>query len=177
VLSFAIVLAIGFLLIVSLLISAVLASLHMYLDERLAEPALLWEVLDLGISLGVSTLFIALLFKYLPDAEVQWRDAWFGGFITALLVTVGKHVIGLYLGQTTLASSFGAAGSVVIFMVWVYYVSLILLFGAEITQAVACQRGLAVMPREHAVVVPDAGVNDSVDAPRGARVSAGGSPH
>ena len=149
-LSFAIVLVIGFLLMVSLLTSAVLGSLHMYLDQRMAAAAIFWQVLDLAMSFGVSTVLIALMFRYLPDAEVPWRDTWLGGFITAILVTVGKHIIGQYLGQTTIASSFGAAGSVVIFMVWVYYVALILLFGAEVTQVVASRRGERVAPSEHA---------------------------
>jgi membrane protein len=149
-LSFAIVLVIGFLLMVSLLTSAVLGSLHTYLDQRMAGGGIFWQLLDLAMSFGLSTLLIALMFRYLPDAQVPWRDTWLGGFITAILVTVGKHVIGQYLGQASIASSFGAAGSVVIFMVWVYYVALILLFGAEVTQAVACRRGARVAPSEHA---------------------------
>jgi membrane protein len=149
-LSFAIVLVIGFLLMVSLVTSAVLSSLHAYLDQRMAGAAIFWQLLDLVMSFGVSTVLIAFMFRYLPDAEVPWRDTWLGGFITAILVTVGKHVIGQYLGQATIASSFGAAGSAVIFMVWVYYVALILLFGAEVTQAVAWQRGSRVTPSEHA---------------------------
>jgi membrane protein len=149
-LSFAIVLVIGFLLMVSLLTSAVLASLHMYLDEHLAGAAIFWKLLDLAMAFGLAVLLIALMFRYLPDAEIPWRDTWLGGFITAMLFTVGKVVIGQYLGQTSIASSFGAAASVVIFMVWVYYVALILLFGAEITQAVAWQRGSRVTPSEHA---------------------------
>ena len=152
-LSFAIVLVIGFLLMVSLLISAVLGSLHSYLDLSMSTAAIVWQLLDLAMSFGLSTVLIALMFRYLPDAEVPWRDTWFGGFVTAILVTIGKHIIGRYLGQTTIASSFGAAGSVVIFMVWVYYVALILLFGAELTQAVACQRGEIVTPSEHAEAV------------------------
>ena len=152
-LSFAIVLVIGFLLMVSLLISAVLGSLHAYLDLRVASAAVFWQLLDLAMSFGLSTVLIALMFRYLPDADVPWHDAWLGGLVTAILVTIGKHIIGQYLGQTTVASSFGAAGSVVIFMVWVYYVALILLFGAEITQAVACQRGEIVTPSEHAETV------------------------
>jgi len=152
-LSFAIVLVIGFLLMVSLLISAVLGSLHAYLDLLVASAAVFWQLLDLAMSFGLSTVLIALMFRYLPDADVPWHDAWLGGLVTAILVTIGKHIIGQYLGQTTVASSFGAAGSVVIFMVWVYYVALILLFGAEITQAVACQRGEIVTPSEHAEAV------------------------
>jgi membrane protein len=149
-LSFAIVLVIGFLLMVSLLMSAIFGSLHMYLDQRMAGGAIFWQLLDLAMSFGLATLLIALMFRYLPDADVPWRDTWLGGFITAVLVTVGKHVIGQYLGQASIASSFGAAGSVVVFMVWVYYVALILLLGAEITQAVACQRGERIAPSEHA---------------------------
>ena len=150
VLSFALVLALGFLLMVSLVISAVLGTLHTYLDARLESAALFWQALDLGISFGLSCLLIALMFKYLPDREIQWRDTWLGAVITSGLFIVGKHAIGVYLGQTTVASSFGAAGSVVVFMIWVYYAALILLFGAEITQAVADRRGAAVPPSEHA---------------------------
>jgi membrane protein len=95
-------------------------------------------------------VLIAAMFKYLPDAKIAWRDCWLGALVTALLFVVGKHLIGFYLGQTTVASSFGAAGSVVVFMIWVYYAALILLFGAEITQAVSEQRGAVVEPSEHA---------------------------
>jgi membrane protein len=140
-LSFALVLSLGFLLMVSLVISAVLASVHTYLDERMADSALAWSALEMAVSFGVSTALIALIFKYLPDTEVEWRDSWIGAVVTAVLFTIGKEVIGLYLGQTTIASSFGAAGSVVVFMIWVYYAGLILLFGAEVTQAVASVRG------------------------------------
>jgi membrane protein len=150
ILSFALVLAIGFLLMVSLLISALLGALHTYLDERLSGATFFWSALDLAITFAFSAVLIAAMFKYLPDAKIAWRDSWPGAFVTALLFVIGKHLIGLYLGQTTIASSFGAAGSVVVFMVWVYYAALILLFGAEITQAVADQRGAVVLPSEHA---------------------------
>src|SRR5688500_6907996 len=139
---------------VSLVISAVLGALHMYLDTRLASAALFWSGLDLAISFTLATVLIAMMFKYLPDAEIEWRDTWQGALLTAALFIVGKHVIGLYLGQMTVASSFGAAGSVVIFMVWVYYAGLILLFGAEITQAVAARRGAIVIPTENAKPAP-----------------------
>jgi membrane protein len=132
----------------------VLGALHMYLDTRLAYAALFWNGLDLVISFTLATLLIAMLFKYLPDAEIEWRDTWLGALITAALFIVGKQVIGLYLGQTTIASSFGAAASVVIFMIWVYYAALILLFGAEITQAVSERRGAVVVPTENAKPAP-----------------------
>jgi len=150
ILSFALVLSVGFLLMVSLVISAVLGALHMYLDARVAEAAFFWSGLDLAISFTLATVLIALLFKYLPDAEIETRDTWLGAMITAALFIVGKQAIGLYLGQTTVASSFGAAASVVIFMIWVYYASVILLFGAEITQAVAARRGAIIIPTENA---------------------------
>jgi membrane protein len=154
ILSFALVLSLGFLLMVSLVISAVLGTLHIYLDARVASAALFWSGLDLAISFTLATVLIAMMFKYLPDAEIEWRDTWQGALITAGLFIVGKQLIGLYLGQTTVASSFGAAASVVIFMIWVYYAGLILLFGAEITQAVSARRGAIVVPTENAKAAP-----------------------
>lgn len=154
ILSFALVLSVGFLLMVSLVISAVLGALHKYLDERLAAAAFFWSGLDLLISFALATVLIVMLFKYLPDAEIEWRDTWLGALITAALFIFGKHLIGLYLGQTTVASSFGAAASVVIFMLWVYYAAVILLFGAELTQAVAARRGAIVVPTENAKPAP-----------------------
>jgi membrane protein len=159
-LSFALVLSVGFLLMVSLLISAVLGTLRSYFDTRLVDVAFFWSGLDLIISFALATALIAMMFKYLPDAEIDWRDTWLGALLTAALFILGKHVIGLYLGQATVASSFGAAASVVIFMIWVYYASLILLFGAEITQAVAARRGALVLPTENAKPAP-APVNPS----------------
>lgn len=149
-LSFALVLSIGFLLMVSLVVSALLGALHGYLDYHLAAAKLFWSALDLAVSLAFAVVLIAAMFKYLPDAKIEWRDSWLGALVTSVLFVVGKHLIGFYLGQTTVASSFGAAGSVVVFMIWVYYASLILLFGAEITQAVAQRRGAAVEASEHA---------------------------
>ena len=154
ILSFALVLSVGFLLMVSLVISAVLGTLHTYLDARLADAAVFWSGLDLFISFTLATGLIAMMFKYLPDAEIEWRDTWLGALITAALFILGKRVLGFYLGQTTIASSFGAAASVVIFMIWVYYASLILLFGAEITQAVAARRGAIVVPTQNAKPAP-----------------------
>lgn len=149
-LSFALVVSLGFLLMVSLVASAVLAALHDYVSPTGAATAALWEILNVAVSFALATLLIALMFKYLPDAEIEWRDTWLGAFITALLFSLGKGAIGLYLGQATVASSFGAAASVVVFMIWVYYASLIILFGAEITHAVAERRGARPAPTDHA---------------------------
>jgi len=146
VLSFMLVLAVGFLLLVSLVISALLASLHRLLDERLASAALAWRMLDLGVSFGLATVLIALMFRYLPDAAIAWRDAWTGGATTAALFLVGKQIIGLYIGGAAVTSSFGAAGSAVVFLMWVYYASLILLFGATVTRAMAEERGEPAAP-------------------------------
>ncbi len=148
-LSFALIVSLGFLLMVSLVVSAVLAALHDYVAPTGAATAMLWEILNVAISFGLATLLIAFIFRYLPDAEIEWRDTWLGAFITAVLFALGKTVIGLYLGQATVASSFGAAGSVVVFLIWVYYASLIILFGAEITHAVAELRGVHPAPMDH----------------------------
>jgi membrane protein len=149
-LSFALVVTLGFLLMVSLVVSAVLAALHAYVTPTGTAVVVLWQGLNVSISFGLATLLIALMFKYLPDAEIAWRDTWLGAFITAVLFVLGKAAIGLYLGQASVASAFGAAGSVVIFMIWVYYASAIILFGAEITHAVAVRRGARVAPTDHA---------------------------
>jgi membrane protein len=148
-LSFALVVSLGFLLMISLAASAVLAAVHEYVDSAAFGIKVLMEVLNIAVSFGLATFLIALMFKYLPDAEIDWRDTWLGAFLTALLFIVGKAAIGLYLGRATVASAFGAAGSVVIFMVWVYYASSIILFGAEITHAVAARHG-GVAPSPHA---------------------------
>ena len=167
--SFALVLTLGFLLMVSLVVSAVLATVHAYLDRRLAGAAVFWQSLDIIVSLGLSTALIGLMFKYLPDAEIEWRDTWLGALITAVLFVIGKHVIGLYLGQTTVASSFGAAGSVVVFMIWVYYAAQVFLLGAEFTWTYARKHGSRASetephpgPRDTSMTPPVAFVNRSV---------------
>jgi membrane protein len=99
---------------------------------------------------AVLTVGFALLFKYVPDAEVRWRDVWLGGFATAVLFTLGKTAIGYYLGQASVGSAYGAAGSMVVLLVWVYYSALIVFFGAEFTQAWATRHG-GVAPQPHAV--------------------------
>jgi membrane protein len=148
-LSVALVVSLGFLLMVSLVVSAVLAAVHDLLNESMST-LFVFEALDLVVSFGMTTGLIALIFKYLPDAVVAWRDVWAGAFVTAVLFVAGKWLIGLYLGQASFGSWFGAAGSVVVFMIWTYYASLIFLFGAELTQALAAYRGRRIEPSEHA---------------------------
>jgi membrane protein len=146
--SLAVVFALAFLLLVSLVVSAALAAAAALFQG--AEQALLSRLLELAVSLLVLTFVFALLFKYVPDAEIRWRDVWLGGFATAVLFTLGKTAIGYYLGRASVGSAYGAAGSLVVLLVWVYYSALIFFFGAEFTHAWATRHG-AVTPQPHAV--------------------------
>lgn len=138
-LSFGLVLGVGFLLLVSLALSAGLAALGALMSSRLPGGATLWTVVNFVISFGFTTLLFAMIFKVLPDVSLGWRDVWTGALITSFFFTIGKFLIGLYLGRSAIGSSFGAAGSVIVILIWVYYSSQILLFGAEVTQAVVRQ--------------------------------------
>ena len=131
--SFGLVVGMGFLLLVSLVISAALAAFSRWLDGYTSLP-FLWNVADIVVSLGIFTVLFAAIYKFLPDVKLRWRDVWLGGFITALMFSVGKKLIGLYLGNSSVASSYGAAGSVIVLLLWVYYSSQIVLFGAEVTR-------------------------------------------
>ncbi len=133
-LSFAMALAIGFLLLVSLTLSAAVHSLRDYMQGRMAAPAGLLQGLELLLSFFVFSLLFALIYRILPDVEIPWRDVWLGAAVTSALFSSGKWLIGIYLGHTTVASAYGAAGSVVIIVLWVYYTSLIALLGAEFTR-------------------------------------------
>ena len=137
--SLAIVFALAFLLLVSLVISAALAGAAALFQGP--EQAVLSRVLEIAVSLLVLTFVFALLYKYVPDAEIGWRDVWLGGLITAVLFTLGKTAIGFYLGQASVGSAYGAAGSMVVLLVWVYYSALIMFFGAEFTHAWATRHG------------------------------------
>ena len=139
-LSFGLVLGVGFLLLVSLALSAALAALGNLMSSRLPGGIALWTIVNFLVSFGFTTVLFAMIFKVLPDVPLTWRDVWEGALITALLFTVGKSLIGLYLGRSAIGSSFGAAGSVIIILIWIYYSSQILLFGAEVTQAVVRRR-------------------------------------
>ncbi len=153
-LSFALILSLGFLLAISLILSAVLTAVQNYLAHLAVSDVTVWQIANSVVSFGLFTVLIAMIFKYLPDAIIEWRDVWLGAFITSVLFVGGKYLIGLYLGQAGIGSLFGAAGSVVVFMVWVYYAALIFFFGAEVTQAVAQHRGRAVRPSSHAELEP-----------------------
>jgi membrane protein len=140
--SFAMVLVVGFLLLVSLVISALLAALSQSLEGVFAHATLL-QAVDLMVSLAAITALFAMMFKLLPDVEPAptWRDVWAGAAMTAVLFTIGRYAIGLYLGRGTIGTVYGAAGSLAILLVWVYYAAQIFLFGAELTQVYAQRHG------------------------------------
>ena len=139
--SFALVLGIGFLLLVSLVIDTGLTALGSYLEANFSGATVLLRFLNSLVSFVVATLLFAMMFKLLPAVEIQWSDVWTGSLVTALLFTVGKFLIGYYLGKSNVASSYGAAASIITILLWIYYSSLILLFGAEFTKAYAESRG------------------------------------
>jgi membrane protein len=149
--SFAMVLGVAFLLLISLVVSAALAALGT-LGAGLAAETLL-HVLHFVVSFAVVTGLFAAIFKYVPDVRVEWRDVWFGAAVTALLFTVGKLAISLHLGKAGVASAFGAAGSLIVVLVWVYYSAQILFFGAEFTKTHAQLYGRGVQPKADAVPV------------------------
>lgn len=149
-LNFGMVLVIGFLLLTSLLLTTALTSFNDYLDHIFALPPAIWIVATFLVSFGMVTLLFAFIFKVLPDAQIEWRHVWIGAIVTAALFEVGKLALGWYLGRESTASSFGAAGAVVLLLLWVYYASCILFFGAEFTQVYAREDGKVVAPAENA---------------------------
>ena len=143
-LSFGLVLGLGFLLVVSLVASAALAALGKWWGAGFEGWGVVLEILNFVISFGIFTLLFATIYKVMPRARISWRDVWTGGAVTALLFTVGKVLIGLYLGKSSLASGFGAAGSFVVLLAWVYYSAQIFLLGAEYTWVYANRHGSRV---------------------------------
>ena len=150
-LSITVVLGTGFLLLVSLVLSAVLSALGGWMENHLPGSAWIWQVLNGALSFAVVALLFAMIFKILPDARIDWRDVWIGAVVTAALFTIGKAVIGAYLGRSGLAATYGAAGSIVVLLTWVYYSAVILLFGAEFTHVYALATRRHVEPMDHAV--------------------------
>jgi membrane protein len=148
--SFGLAVALGFLLLTSLLVSAALAAIHAYMGNAFPGVLVLWEALNVVVSLGVITLLFAMVYKVLPDRKLSWGDVWVGALVTAGLFTIGKLVIGLYLGTTSIASSYGAAGSVIVILVWVYYSAQVVLLGAEFTREYVERFGRRPPPEEFA---------------------------
>jgi membrane protein len=140
-LSFTMVLVVGFLLLVSLAVSAGLAAVHGFTVGLWPGAKVLLEMMNAVVSFGVVSVMFAAIFKLLPDTKIAWRDVWAGAATTAALFTVGKTLIGLYLGKSSIASAYGAAASLAIILAWVYYAAQILFFGAELTQVYAHRHG------------------------------------
>ncbi|RYD85253.1 MAG: YihY/virulence factor BrkB family protein [Verrucomicrobiaceae bacterium] len=133
-LSFGMVLVIGFLLLVSLMASTTVSALNHRLESQLLLPSFVWVYVTFFISWGMVTTLFALIFKILPDIHVAWRAAWMGAALSGLLFEIGKTGLGWYLGRESMASAYGAAGSIVLLLLWIYYTSCILFFGAEFAQ-------------------------------------------
>lgn len=140
-LSFAMVFALGFLTLVSLIASAAIAVIGSYVQKWGPAFTTMWESTNAVVSFGVITVMFAGLFRFLPDVKVAWRDVWTGAAITALLFTLGKFLLGFYIGKSALGSAYGAAGSLVIILIWVFYSAQIFFLGAEFTRAYAQRHG------------------------------------
>lgn len=153
-LSLAMVISIGFLLLVSLIIDTALVVVQQSLSKLLEGWTLYFvTTLNVVLSLALVTLIFALLFKVLPDAKIKWRDVWVGAAVTTGFFALGKYLIGFYLGNSSFNSAYGAAGSLVIILIWVYYSTVIFLFGAELTSVYAEKVGSQITPYHHAVKV------------------------
>lgn len=153
-LSLAMVASMGFILLVSLVIDAALVLFQGMLSKVLAGITLyILNAMNIVISLGFITVIFGLMFKVLPDAKINWKDVWVGSLITTALFTIGKFLIGFYLGNSSFNSAYGAAGSLVIILVWIYYSTIIFLFGAELTSVYAEESGSKIKPYDTAVKV------------------------
>ncbi|NBD18633.1 MAG: YihY family inner membrane protein [Cyanobacteria bacterium] len=147
ILSFGMVLGLGLFVILSLILTAAISALSQL--ELLPGFPFLWKFLSLAVSFGLVTLFFALVFKFLPDAKVAWSDVWIGSIITSILFAIGRSLLGWYLGKTSFASTYGAAGSLIVLLAWVYYSAQILFLGAEFTEVYARKFGSHITPTRH----------------------------
>ncbi len=162
-LSFGLILSIGFILLVMLVIDFALAYFTNFLERYIDEFALvIIRPVSIAFSLAVLVLIFALIFKYLPDTKISWNVTWTGAIITAILFAIGRYLIGLILGMADIGIMYGAAGSAVIFILWVFYSSIILFFGAEITKQYANYYNYEIMPKDYAVKIriQEVGEND-----------------
>jgi len=153
-LSFGIIGSLGFLLLVSLSISALLDVLNNKLRSVLPDiTVIIFYIINLLITLGVTTLLFAVIFKVLPDARIKWKQVWPGALVTAILFMAGKFAISFYISRANIGNTYGAAGSLVVLLVWVYYSSFILYFGAVFTKTYALRQGHAIQPDDYAVTI------------------------
>jgi len=151
--SLSIAVGVGFLLLVSLVISALISGLQTYMNNWLPGIPWVWQTANVVSSFFVIAVLFAMIYKFLPDAVISWKDVSIGATVTAVLFTGGKYAIGIYLGRTATASAYGAAGSLVVLLFWVYYSALISFLGAEFTQVYARRYSPGIQPKEHAVRV------------------------
>jgi membrane protein len=162
-LNFAMVLGIGFVLVVSLVVSAAISALSGVVSRFVPGVPFIWQAVNQVVSFGVVTLLFALMYKVLPDAEISWKDVWVGAAVTGLLFTIGKYLIGLYLGRSSVSSAYGAAGSLVVILLWIYYSAQILFFGAEFTKVYARRFGARIVPARGAVLLtPEARADQGI---------------
>ena len=152
-LSFSLVLCVGFLLMVSLLISAAISLVSTYMAGYFSLPTAVWQAVDFLVSVVITGVLFAMIFKVLPNVILAWQDVAAGGLLTALLFTIGKSVLAWYLGTSSVASSFGAAGALVVVLLWFYYTTSILFFGAEFTKAWVKQRVGQITPHRRAYLL------------------------
>lgn len=154
--SFGVILVIGFLMLISLLLTTVLSILSDFIREHLPSYLIyVFYVANFLVSFGIITLLFAMIYKILPDVEIKWRTVWVGAIVTSILFVIGKFGLGLYFGNANPGSAYGAAGSVILILLWVSYSCLILFFGAEFTQVYARRYGHSIMPSEHAKRTPE----------------------
>lgn len=154
--SFGLILVVGFLLLVSLTISALLSAVSVWVSTHLSESMnVVFKLLDILFSLSLITFLFAAIFKYLPDAEIRWRDVWGGAVLTAILFVIAQFGLSLYFGKSDPGSTYGAAGSIILIMLWVSYAGLILLFGSEFTHVYISQNGKKVKPTGVAVALEE----------------------
>jgi membrane protein len=153
--SFTMVLAVGFVLLVSLMLSALLASFGNFVGGLVSDAEILLLIVNFIISFGVFTVLFALIFKIIPDVDVAWRDVWIGAALTALLFKIGEYALGFYFERSDPTSAFGAAGSIILLLLWVYYSAQILFFGAEFTQVYTTEYGSGMQPERGAVVLTE----------------------
>ncbi len=153
-LSFSVIVSLGFLLLVSLAITALIEGISTNLQKRFPDMAVaVFYIINLLLTVGLSMLIFAVIFRVLPDARIKWKDVTIGAFVTTLLFLLGKFAISFYITKANIGSTYGAAGSLVILLVWVYYSSIILYIGAEFTKAYAMQYGSKIQPNDYAVTI------------------------
>ena len=151
--SFGLVLAIGLLLLASLIVSALISVVGHGIAGLLPQAKHFFSFANFIVSFGVATFLFAAIYKILPDIRLEWRNVWIGAIFTSFLFTIGKHFLGLYLGKTAISSAYGIAGSLVLMLLWVFYSSQILFFGAAFTKNYTMRRGSQIVPKPHAEVI------------------------